>query len=63
VYCACLNKIFFTPVGDTDSPTPTPLKGVAMDGEDACGMVSFFLHIGWFPSRPLGVYQPPEKGK
>lgn len=26
-------------------------------------MVSSFLHIGSFPSRPLGVYQPPEKGK
>ena len=61
--CACLNKIFFTPVGVTDSPTPTPRKEVAMDGEDACGMVSFFLCIGSFPSRPLGVYQPPEKGK
>lgn len=47
VYCACLNNIFFTPVGDIDSPTSTPRKEVVMHGEDACGMV-FFLSAYWF---------------
>jgi hypothetical protein len=63
VYCACLNKVFFNSVGDIDSSTSTPRKEVVMDGVDACGMVSSFLHIGSFPSRPSGVYQPPEKGQ
>jgi hypothetical protein len=63
VYCASLSNIFFTPVGDIDSPTPTPREEVAMVGEDACGMVSSFLHIGPFLSSPLDVHQTPEKGK
>ena len=58
-----LNNASFTSVDDIDSPTPAPRKEVAMDGVDACGMVSSFLHIGSFPSRPSGVYQPPEKGQ
>jgi len=33
-----------------------------MDGEDACGMVSSFLHIGSFLYRSLGVYQTIENG-
>jgi hypothetical protein len=54
-------NVFFTHVCGIAIPTPTKVIEVAMDGGEKCGMVSSFLLIGTFTSRPLGVYQPPEQ--